>query len=76
METLSYICGVDQKINLGAELYFGQLWDGDGDGEELIESSSICVGEDENRMPVIVAFEIAEKAINILDTVVRIADIY
>lgn len=76
MKTLSYILGAEQEIEVGAELYFGQLWDGDGDGEELLNSSSVCLGEDKNRMPVIVAFEIVERDEDILNTVVRVADIY
>lgn len=76
MNTLPYVYGIDQRIKIGTELYFGQLWDGDEDGEELLESGSVCLGEDENRMPVIVAFEIVEKAMNILDAVVCIIDIY
>lgn len=33
MKTLSYINGKEQEIKIGAELYFGQIWDGeDGDG--------------------------------------------
>lgn len=76
MKELSYVYGREQRIKPGAELYFGQLWDGDGDGEELLESRSICLEEDENRMPVIVAFEIAKKSINIINTSVRIVDIY
>lgn len=75
MNTLPYVYGIDQRIKIGTELYFGQLWDGDGDGEELLESGSICLEKDKNRMPVIVAFEIAKKA-NILDTVVYIINIY
>lgn len=76
MNTLPYVCGIDQKIKLGAELYFGQLWDGNGDSEELLDSGSICLGEDENQMPVIVAFEIVGEAMDILNAVVRVMDVY
>lgn len=76
MKTVSFIYGIERNIKAGTELYFGQLWGGDGNGEELLESGSVCLGEDENRIPVIVAFEIAEKAIDIINVVVHITDIY
>lgn len=76
MTTLSYIYETEQRIKPGVELYFGQLWDGDGSGEELLESRSVCLGDGENGMPVIVAFEIAEGAMDILNAVVRVMDVY
>lgn len=72
MKTLSYINGREQEIEIGAELYFGQIWDGeDGDGEQLLEDG--CVSPDREN---VVAFEIIEKHADILDTLVRITDIY
>lgn len=73
MKTLSYILGTEQEIEVGAELYFGQLWDGDGDGEELLQSGTIAVyeGDDER----VVAFEVVEQN-NILNTLIRVTDIY
>lgn len=43
LNTLSYILGTEDTIETGKEYYFGQLWDGDGDGEELLESGAIAV---------------------------------
>ncbi len=53
MKTLSYIYGEEQEIEVGAELYFGQIWDGDGDGKELLESGTVSP-DSEN----VVAFEV------------------
>jgi hypothetical protein len=36
LNTLSYVLGAEDTIETGKEYYFGQLWDGDGDGEEYI----------------------------------------
>lgn len=71
MMTLSYIYEAEQEIEVGAELYFGQLWDGDGDGEELLESGAISP-DDENT----VVFEIVESDEDILKTLVKVIDIY
>lgn len=71
MKTLSYVRGTEQEIKVGEDLYFGQLWDGDGDGQELLESGSISP-DNEN----IVAFEIIRPSEDILNTMVKITDIY
>lgn len=76
MKTLSYIYENEQEIDVGADLYFGQIWDGYGNGEELLKSRSICLEEDTSGIPVIVAFCITKNEENILDTVVHITDIY
>lgn len=71
MKTLNYILGIEQEIEVGAELYFGQLWDGNGDGEELLESGTISM-DNEN----VVAFEIIKQNDDILNTLVKVTDIY
>lgn len=71
MLTLSYIKGYEGEIETGKDYYFGQLWDGNGDGEELLESGAISP-DGEN----VVAFEIKEQADDIMDTIVTVADIY
>lgn len=71
MNTLSYILGNEEEIKVGGEYYFGQLWDGNGDGEELLESGAIAL--DEN---FIVSFDLAEADSDILKTLVKITDIY
>lgn len=65
-----------KEIKIGMEIEFSDLWDGNGDGEQLLKDCSVCVGEDENDMPVIVGFEVVERAEDILEAVVKITDIY
>ena len=71
MRTLSYVLGQERKIEIGQEYYFGQLWDGEGDGEELLESGAVSPDEEN-----VAAFEIVEKAMNPLETLVKVTDIY
>lgn len=71
MKTLSYVLGSIEEIKIGQEYYFGQLWDGEGDGEELMESGAISPDNEST-----VAFEVAEKAEDLAQTVVRVTDIY
>lgn len=72
MKILSYILGSsEEKIIINGEYYFGQLWNGDGNGEELLESGAISP-DGEN----IVAFEVVKKANDILETIVRVTDMY
>ena len=72
MKSLSYILGSsEEKIIINGEYYFGQLWDGNGDGEELLESGAISP-DGEN----VVSFEVIKKADDILETVIRVTDMY
>ena len=72
MKILSYILGSsEEKIIINGEYYFGQLWNGDGNGEELLESGAISP-DGEN----IVAFEVVKKADDILETVIKVTDMY
>lgn len=71
MNTLSYILGSEEEIKVGEEYYFGQLWDGNGDGEELLESGSIALDED-----FIVSFDVIETDSDILKSLVKVIDIY
>lgn len=71
MKTLSYYKGTEQEIEIGAELYFGQLWDGEGDGEELLQSGAVSP-DNEN----VVAFDVIESAEDVSDTLVKVTDIY
>ena len=71
MKTLSYVLGKSEEIKIGQEYYFGQLWDGEGDGEELIESGTISPDNESA-----VAFEVTERAEDLAQTVVKVTDIY
>ena len=72
LNTLSYALGTDDTIEAGKEYYFGQLWDGNGDGEELLKSGAIAVYQDGEY---IVDFEILEAAEDILKTRVKVTGI-
>lgn len=73
LNTLSYVLGTEDTIEIGKEFFFGQLWDGNGDGEELIESGAIAVYQDGEEF--IVDFKILESAEDILQTRVKVIGI-
>lgn len=75
LRTESYIKSREslEFIEIDREYYFGELCDGDGDINELLESGSIAVYEQETCK--IVDFEIVIKDKNVLDTVVKVLDI-
>jgi hypothetical protein len=73
LNTLSYVYGQNDTMEVGEEYYFGQLWDGNGDEEELLESGAIAVYQDGEEY--IVDFEILEPADDILQTRVKITGI-
>lgn len=70
MKTLSYILGDIEEIEVGEEYYFGQLWNGEGDGKELLESGSIGIDE------MVIKFEQLDEEEDIMRTLVRVTDIY
>ena len=72
MKTLSYVLSSEEeKIIINGEYCFGQLWNGNGDGEELLESGAISP-DGEN----IVDFEVVKKSEDILETIVKVTDMY
>lgn len=73
LNTLSYVYGQNDTIEVGEEYYFGQLWGGNGDGEELLESGAIAVYQDGEEY--IVDFEILEPAEDILEIRVKVTGI-
>ena len=66
---------VVKNIEVGKTMRFADLFDR-GDEDEILESGSIYIGHDENGLPLVADFEIVEQADEIMDTVVRITDIY
>lgn len=60
-----------EEVVIGMEIRFAELWDGDGDGKELLESGAISP-DNEN----VVGFEVVENDENILNTIVKVTDIY
>lgn len=73
LNTLSYVLGTEDTIETGKEYFFGQLWDGNGDGEELLESGAIAVYQDGEEY--IVDFETLESAEDVLQTRVKVTGI-
>lgn len=72
MKTLSYVLETEEhEVKIGEELYFGEIWDGEGDGEELLQSGAISP-DNEN----VISFEVVEENEDILNTLVRVTDIY
>lgn len=61
-------------VETGKTYRFGYLFDR-GDEEEILESGSIYIG-DENGLPMVAEFEIVEQAEEIMETLVRVTDIY
>lgn len=44
-----------EEIKIGMEVRFAELWDGDGDGQELLDSGSVSPDNDN-----VVAFEVID----------------
>ncbi len=66
LRTESYIYGNREFIEAGEIYYFGELWDGDGDGEELLKSGAIAIRDE------VVNFEVLEFAEDLLQAEVKI----
>ncbi len=72
LRTERYIYGNHEFIEAGEIYYFGQLWDGDGDGEELLESGAIAVYNEEAEDWEVVDFEIVKENNDLLQTEVKV----
>ena len=71
LKTLSYVHATEEEIKVGGKYYFGQLWDGNGDGEELLESGSIST-DNEN----VIDFKVIEKNTeDILESLVEVTSL-
>ena len=71
MKTLSYIYAAEEEIEIGNTYYFGQLWDGNGEGELLLESGSIGIDD------TIVEFKVLEEnKDDILKSIVEVTGLY
>lgn len=66
---------VVKNIEVGKTMRFADLFDR-GDEEEILESGSIYIGHDGNGLPMVADFEIVEQAEEIMETLVKITDIY
>lgn len=66
-----------REFKVGMEVRFAELWDGNGDGEELLSSGAIAVWNEETETDDnIVSFEIIEPSEDILNTLVKVTDLY
>ena len=71
MKTLSYIYAPEEEIEIGNTYYFGQQWDGYGDGEFLLESGSLAIDN------ILVEFKILEEnEDDILKNIVEVTGLY
>ena len=75
MKTLSFWKQMTgkQEIEIGKNYYFGQLWDGEYNGSEILESGSIAVEKWDGTK--IVYFKVIEENEDTLETIVEITDI-
>lgn len=71
MLTLSYVYGTIEEIEKGKVYYFGQLWDGDGDGEELLNSGAVSPDGEYT-----VHFEQIDHEPDVMQTLVKVTDIF
>lgn len=70
MLTITYVYGEKEEIELGNTYYFGEIWDGIGDGEELLKSGTISIDD------TLVDFEVIEENTDLLKSIVRVIGIY
>ena len=70
MLTILYDYGEKEEIKLLKTYYFGEIWDGLGDGEELLKRGTISIDD------VLVDFEVIEENTDILKSIVRVIGIY
>ena len=59
MKTLSYYKGCEREIEVGKKYHLGQLWDGSGDVEKVIEGNgkgSVWIDNDANDLPIFARF--------------------
>lgn len=75
VRTESFVLGNYKFVVPGNIFYFGELWDGNGYGEELLESGCIGMYDEDQEQEVVVDFEVIERDIHILKTLVRVIDI-
>ena len=70
---INYRVGYREIISPFCFYYFGQLWDGEGDGEELLESGVIYINQNDYEYGV--NFRVTQKEENINDTMVFVTSI-
>lgn len=80
MKTLSYYRRSEREIVVGNDYYLGELWDGSGDLENILDEKgkgSVCVDVNEDDLPVLVSFVYnALNPVELLSTIVTVTDIF
>ena len=81
--TTSYYRSIPKELVEGLECFFGQLWDGEGDGQALLESGAVHVSQ-ESGAELLVSFKVVKddqdtinalEEGNLLDVWVRVTDV-
>lgn len=77
LKTYSYGYKPSQPIEIGKTYLFGQLWDGSGDGEELLESGCVYMlgAPDPIFDGDVVNFEVVGTKESIMDALVKVVSI-
>lgn len=75
MKTFGYYLSTIEEVEVGNIYYFGQLVEGDGDLDELLQSRSVAIYDENEDDHKIVDFEIVEDT-DILKTKVKVIDIF
>lgn len=73
IKAIDYRVGYREIISPFCFYYFGQLWDGEGDGEEILESGVIYIRQ--NGRDYEVNFSVTQNEDNINDTLVFVTSI-
>ncbi|WP_394916989.1 hypothetical protein [uncultured Robinsoniella sp.] len=75
INTLSYVLGNEEEIKVGNTYYFGQIWNSDGDGEDLLESGTIAIWDSAKEAEYVLWFNTVEENEDLLQTLVKITNI-
>lgn len=70
MKALSYVNGNGKEIEAGKEYYFGEIWDGDGDGEQLLKDG--CLYTYSEGEEIRIDFEVMQYSKDVLEALVEV----